>query len=200
MIFSLLLAGIFMVMPTYMDQLTALGFSPEEMRIWVYRVVVPTYFLTIAYFSYRYLSGKNPTSTVWPILIVTFFFLISQIVGFVTTELGGVLHKDQGRYLHFVCTSKLFKFKDDLEVNFPENYQKADLSGKPATFKVIIKDILEAEKSKINDELATRMGLPDLKSLKEAIKNQIEINLCLENFYTMLFQRLIKTYELYSYK
>ena len=35
---------------------------------------------------------------------------------------------------------------------------------------------MEAEKSKINDELATRMGLPDLKSLKEAIKNQIEIN------------------------
>ncbi len=83
MIFSLLLAAIFMAMPTYMDQLTALGFSPEEMRIWVYRVVVPTYFLTIAYFSYRYLSGKNPTSTVWPILIVTFFFLISQIVGFI---------------------------------------------------------------------------------------------------------------------
>ena len=66
--------------------------------------------------------------------------------------------------------------KKDVKVNFPENYQKADLSGKPATFKVIIKDILEAEKSKINDELATRMGLPDLKSLKEAIKNQIEIN------------------------
>ena len=66
--------------------------------------------------------------------------------------------------------------KKDVEVNFPENYQKADLSGKPATFKVTIKDILEAEKSIINDELATRMGLPDLKSLKEAIKNQIEIN------------------------
>ena len=66
--------------------------------------------------------------------------------------------------------------KKDVKVNFPENYQKADLSGKPATFKVTIKDILEAEKSIINDELATRMGLPDLKSLKEAIKNQIEIN------------------------
>ena len=83
MILSLLLAGLFMIVPTYMDQLTTLGFTPEEMRIWVYRVVVPTYFLTIAYFSYRYLTGKNPTSTVWPILIVTFFFLISQIVGFV---------------------------------------------------------------------------------------------------------------------
>ena len=83
MILSLLLAGLFMIVPTYMDQLTALGFSPEEMRIWVYRVVVPTYFLTIAYFSYRYLTGKNPTSTVWPILIVTFFFLVSQIIGFV---------------------------------------------------------------------------------------------------------------------
>jgi len=83
MILSLFLAGLFMILPTYMDQLTALGFTPEEMRIWVYRVVVPTYFLTIAYFSYRYLSGKNPTSTVWPILIVTFFFLVSQIIGFV---------------------------------------------------------------------------------------------------------------------
>ena len=83
MVLSFFLAGLFMIVPTYMDQLTALGFTPEEMRIWVYRVVVPTYFLTIAYFSYRYLSGKNPTSTVWPILIVTFFFLVSQIIGFV---------------------------------------------------------------------------------------------------------------------
>ena len=83
MILSLFLGGLFMIVPTYMDQLTALGFTPEEMRIWVYRVVVPTYFLTIAYFSYRHLTGKNPTSTVWPILIVTFFFLVSQIIGFV---------------------------------------------------------------------------------------------------------------------
>ena len=82
-IFSLILAIMFMIMPTYMDQLTTLGFTPEEMRIWVYRVVVPTYFLTIAYFSYRYLSGKNPTSTVWPILIVTLFFLVTQIIGFI---------------------------------------------------------------------------------------------------------------------
>ncbi|MBT4110003.1 MAG: trigger factor [Pelagibacterales bacterium] len=66
--------------------------------------------------------------------------------------------------------------KKNVEVNFPENYQKAELSGKPAKFEVIIKDILEAEKAKINDELASRMGLPDLKALKEAIKSQIEIN------------------------
>ena len=66
--------------------------------------------------------------------------------------------------------------KKNVEVNFPENYQKAELSGKPAKFEVIMKDILEAEKAKINDELASRMGLPDLKALKEAIKSQIEIN------------------------
>ena len=66
--------------------------------------------------------------------------------------------------------------KKNVEVNFPENYQKAEFSGKPAKFEVIIKDILEAEKAKINDELASRMGLPDLKALKEAIKSQIEIN------------------------
>jgi len=66
--------------------------------------------------------------------------------------------------------------KKNVEVTFPENYQKAELSGKPAKFEVVIKDILEAEKSKINDELASRMGLPDLKALKEAIKSQITIN------------------------
>jgi len=66
--------------------------------------------------------------------------------------------------------------KKNVEVNFPENYQKAEFSGKSAKFEVIIKDILEAEKAKINDELASRMGLPDLKALKEAIKSQIEIN------------------------
>ena len=38
MILSLFLGGLFMIVPTYMDQLTALGFTPEEMRIWVYRV------------------------------------------------------------------------------------------------------------------------------------------------------------------
>jgi trigger factor len=66
--------------------------------------------------------------------------------------------------------------KKNVEVIFPENYQKAEFSGKPAKFEVIIKDILEAEKAKINDELASRMGLPDLKALKEAIKSQIQIN------------------------
>ena len=66
--------------------------------------------------------------------------------------------------------------KKDVKVNFPENYQKAELSGKPAKFEVIIKDILEADKAKINDELASRMGLPDLNALKEAIKSQIGIN------------------------
>jgi trigger factor len=66
--------------------------------------------------------------------------------------------------------------KKNVEVNFPENYQKAEFSGKPAKFEVIIKDILEAEKTKINDELASKMGLPDLKALKDAIKSQIEIN------------------------
>mgnify|MGYP003302342919 CR=1 FL=1 len=55
-------------------------------------------------------------------------------------------------------------------------FLKFNSSLKSMEPKVFIKDILEAEKSKINDELATRMGLPDLKSLKEAIKNQIEIN------------------------
>ena len=36
--------------------------------------------LEYSYFIYRYFSGRNPTSTIWPILISIFFFMVTQIV------------------------------------------------------------------------------------------------------------------------
>ena len=74
MILSLVLGGIFMIIPTFMDQLTALGFSPEEMRIWVYRVVVPTYFFTIAYTS----IGFN--WSIWLFQSSPFLFSVRHII------------------------------------------------------------------------------------------------------------------------
>ncbi len=63
-----------------------------------------------------------------------------------------------------------------VKVTFPKNYQKAEFSEKDAVFEVKIKDILEAQKAKIDEELAKKLGLPDLKTLKEAVRSQIEMN------------------------
>ena len=38
------------------------------------------FYLTICYFIYRYFSGRNPTSSIWPILIAIFFFMLTQII------------------------------------------------------------------------------------------------------------------------
>lgn len=63
-----------------------------------------------------------------------------------------------------------------VKVKFPKNYQKTDFSDKEAVFEVKVKDILEAQKAQINEDLAKKMGLPDLKTLRDAVKSQIEMN------------------------
>ncbi len=56
------------------------SWSNEEMAEWRLRTILPAFYLTICYFIYRYFSGRDPTSTVWPILIVIFFFMLTQII------------------------------------------------------------------------------------------------------------------------
>jgi len=56
------------------------SWSIEEMAEWRLRTILPAFYLTICYFIYRYFSGRDPTSTVWPILIVIFFFMLTQII------------------------------------------------------------------------------------------------------------------------
>jgi len=56
------------------------SWTAEQMSEWRLRTLLPAFYLTICYFIYRYFSGKNPTSTVWPILIIIFFFMITQII------------------------------------------------------------------------------------------------------------------------
>ena len=56
------------------------NWTSEQMSEWRLRTLLPAFYLTICYFIYRYFSGKNPTSTVWPILIIIFFFMITQII------------------------------------------------------------------------------------------------------------------------
>ena len=56
--------------------------SLEEMNEYRARVILPAFFLTLVYFIFRYLSGKNPTSSVWPIYVISISFAVTQIIAF----------------------------------------------------------------------------------------------------------------------
>jgi trigger factor len=61
-----------------------------------------------------------------------------------------------------------------ISVTFPADYQAKDLSGKDATFDLTIKAVKTAGETKIDDELATSLGLESLEQLKGLLKGQIE--------------------------
>ena len=42
------------------------------------------FFFTMIYFIFRYFSGKNPTSPLWPIYVIAVSLVITQIIGFIT--------------------------------------------------------------------------------------------------------------------
>ncbi len=61
-----------------------------------------------------------------------------------------------------------------INVTFPEDYQAKELAGKAATFDLVITAVKTAGESKIDDELATSLGLNDLEQLKGLLKGQVE--------------------------
>ena len=65
---------------------------------------------------------------------------------------------------------------DEVEVNvtFPEQYQAADLAGKPAVFKVKINEIKAKELPELNDEFAQDVaGVDTLAEYKEELKKNL---------------------------
>jgi trigger factor len=62
----------------------------------------------------------------------------------------------------------------DVKVTFPADYQAADLAGKEALFAVTVKEIKAPEEPKIDDELAKKMGLEDLATLKDRVRDQVK--------------------------
>lgn len=70
----------------------------------------------------------------------------------------------------------------EIEVTFPEEYGNKELAGKPATFKVVLREIKEKVLPELDDEFATGFGLESFAKLKEEIdtsyrtqeKNRIE--------------------------
>lgn len=58
----------------------------------------------------------------------------------------------------------------EINITFPESYGAKELAGKPAMFKVMVKEIKEKVEPKINDDLAKELGSENLKELKETVR------------------------------
>ena len=62
----------------------------------------------------------------------------------------------------------------DVKVTFPADYQSADLAGKDSMFVVTVKEVKAPEAIAIDDALAQKMGLDNLSTLKERVRDQIK--------------------------
>ena len=61
----------------------------------------------------------------------------------------------------------------DVKVSFPEEYQAAHLAGKEAVFECPVKEIHEKGESRIDDDLASKLGFDNLAALREAVAGQL---------------------------
>jgi len=62
----------------------------------------------------------------------------------------------------------------DVTVTFPTEYHAPEMAGKDAVFKVEVKEVKTPEATSIDDELAKKLGLDDLATLKTRVKEQLE--------------------------
>ncbi len=61
----------------------------------------------------------------------------------------------------------------DVNVKFPDEYHAPNLAGKDAVFECKVKEVKEFVETKIDDEMAKKVGLKDLAELKENVKKQL---------------------------
>ena len=61
----------------------------------------------------------------------------------------------------------------DVNVTFPAEYHAPEMAGKDAVFKVSVKDVKAPVETKIDDELAKKMGLDNLSTLKDRVREQL---------------------------
>ena len=60
----------------------------------------------------------------------------------------------------------------EVKVTFPKDYGATELAGRDAIFDTIIEAVHEAAPAEVNDDMAKKLGLTDLKALREAIEQQ----------------------------
>ncbi len=62
----------------------------------------------------------------------------------------------------------------DVKVTFPADYPESSLAAKDAVFAVTVKDVKSPDAVAIDNELAKKMGLEDLATLKDRVREQIK--------------------------
>jgi len=63
--------------------------------------------------------------------------------------------------------------KRDVKVTFPTEYHAPEMAGKDAIFAVTVKEVKVPEDAGIDDELAKKLGLDDLATLKDRVREQL---------------------------
>lgn len=63
--------------------------------------------------------------------------------------------------------------KFELKLTFPKDYGVADLAGAKTVFEVLLKQVNEVKKAKLDDELAAKCGLKTIDELKKDIEKNI---------------------------
>ncbi len=63
--------------------------------------------------------------------------------------------------------------KVEVNVSFPKDYGATELAGRDAIFDTVIEAIHEATPAEINDDLAKKLGMEDLKALRAAVEQQM---------------------------
>jgi len=61
----------------------------------------------------------------------------------------------------------------DVKVTFPTEYHAPEMAGKDAIFAVTVKEVKVPEDAPIDDELAKKLGLDDLATLKDRVREQL---------------------------
>lgn len=69
----------------YHTNFLLLGLNADELESLRTKTVRPTLYLTGIYFILRYFTGKNPTSTVWPVYVMFASFTFVQFIAFFTS-------------------------------------------------------------------------------------------------------------------
>ena len=71
----------------YHTNFLLLGLSEDQLESLRTKTVRPTLYLTGAYFIFRYFTGKNPTSSVWPVFVMFAVFTLVQFLAFFTSPI-----------------------------------------------------------------------------------------------------------------
>ena len=69
----------------YHTNVLLMGLTAEELESLRTKTVRPMLYLTGIYFIFRYFTGKNPTSTVWPVYVMFASFSFVQFIAFFTS-------------------------------------------------------------------------------------------------------------------